>query len=325
MEFVRCNLCGNDNYRPIMELSDDRFRITDELFRIVQCTQCGLMYTNPRPAEEEMGRFYPSEYYDHRKDITSPSAASDASKSGTLGAFYEKLKRMKRQLRLLEKARRIEQMRGRGKLLDVGCASGDFLAFMKQRGWDSQGVEVSPQMCEYARTHYGLKVFNGHFQEAGFEAGSFDIITFWSVLEHLHDPLATLREAARMLKPGGKVIVLVPNIESWEAKLLGDKWPHLDIPRHLFHFSPRTLTGLLHKADLHVIKICHFTTLTANHLNLILYARLSKRMRSKPQVTNYASIYLIYRALNIVITPLSWLASWAKRGHTIIAYASKEG
>jgi SAM-dependent methyltransferase len=130
-----------------------------------------------------------------------------------------------------------------------------------------------------------------------------------------------MREAARVLKPDGYVIVLVPNIESWEAKLLGKKWPHLDVPRHLVHFSPKTLTELIHKAQLQVEWISYSVDwIQTSHLDRFFYPRFTEYAQENPR----SLLYLLYKVLNLTLLPLSWLSSAAKHGQAVIVYASKQ-
>jgi 2-polyprenyl-3-methyl-5-hydroxy-6-metoxy-1,4-benzoquinol methylase len=310
MERVRCILCGSNAAKSIMELPDQRYGATGQLFRVMQCVHCGLIYENPRPSKDEIAQFYPSEYYEPRK-----------SSFGVNDGVLENLRNFRRKIVLREKARKVERVKLTGRILDVGCASGDFLSFMKGKGWQTQGIEPSKSMCTYASTHYGLDVFHGVLEDAGLGDRTFDVITFWSVLEHLHDPLGTMREAARVLKPDGYVIVLVPNIESWEAKLLGKKWPHLDVPRHLVHFSPKTLTELIHKAQLQVEWISYSVDwIQTSHLDRFFYPRFAKYAQENPR----SLLYLLYRVLNLTLLPLSWLSSAAKHGQAVIVYASKQ-
>jgi SAM-dependent methyltransferase len=132
--------------------------------------------------------------------------------------------------------------------LDVGANDGFFLHLARQSGWDVQGVEIAESAAAYAREVFDLDVFVGQLTEANFPDQAFDVVTFWHVLEHVHDPLGHLQETYRILKPGGLLIVEVPNISSWQARLFGARWRALDTPRHLYHFSPDSLKAMLQKA-----------------------------------------------------------------------------
>ena len=141
----------------------------------------------------------------------------------------------------------------RGRLLDVGCGSGDLLIALRADHWRAQGVEPQPQGAARARDAHGLDVLTGRFEDVELPASAFDAVVFSGVLEHLYDPVAALRRARRLLAPGGLVAVLfLPMLGSPEARLLGQRWMALDLPRHVTHFEDTTFTVLAAKAGLGV-------------------------------------------------------------------------
>ncbi len=146
-----------------------------------------------------------------------------------------------------------------GRLLEVGCNEGLFLHLARQAGWETQGVEIAELGAVYAREILNLEVFNGELIEANFPDEYFDVVTFWHVLEHLLDPQLDLREAHRILKLDGLLIVDVPNIASWQAKVFSSNWKALDIPRHLYHFSPDSLRAMLAQAGFTCFKMSHWS------------------------------------------------------------------
>jgi SAM-dependent methyltransferase len=121
------------------------------------------------------------------------------------------------------------------------------------------GTELSGPIAATARERLGQRVRIGLLDEVGFGAAAFDLITFWHVLEHLDDPKLALTEARRLVKAGGRVVVAVPNIESWQAGVFKERWLHLDVPRHRWHFCPRTLAALVERCDFRVERIRHFS------------------------------------------------------------------
>jgi len=143
----------------------------------------------------------------------------------------------------------------KGRLLDVGCANGQFLATMRDLGWEVVGVEPDRQAAEMAREHLKLKVYKGVLEEAGFSNDSFDAITMNHVIEHVWEPIGTLRECHRVLKPAGRLVVVTPNIESLGHRLFTEAWLGIDPPRHLYVFSPRSLRACAEQADLTVIQL----------------------------------------------------------------------
>ncbi len=190
--------------------------------RLCRCGDCGLIFANPRPTEEEIRAFYESSYYDpyllaRGTDAPGHDAALDE----------------------------IEKRTPRGALLDVGCGIGRFLEAARRRGWKVQGVDPSPWPAAYARGEAGLPVECAALEDAGFQDDTFDVVTLWSTVEHLPDPLPVLREARRVLRPGGALWITVPNTRSLGVLLHGERDHNLAKPEHLFHFTEGTLRRLL--------------------------------------------------------------------------------
>jgi 2-polyprenyl-3-methyl-5-hydroxy-6-metoxy-1,4-benzoquinol methylase len=142
----------------------------------------------------------------------------------------------------------------RGRLLDVGCSIGLFLHLAGERGWDGIGLEPAPRARNHAEDVYGLDVRDESLEEASFPDGSFDTVTLLSVLEHATDPLALLGACARVLRPGGALYVIVPNVESLACRVLGADTRTFDGRNHLVYFSPATLTDALGRAGFEVVR-----------------------------------------------------------------------
>jgi SAM-dependent methyltransferase len=190
---------------------------------IVRCRHCGLVYINPRPNS--------SDVLDDYGEVVDELYVLE--REGRVLTF-------RRHLRPLEHI--VGPPNGK-RLLDVGCHVGVFVDVAQQRGWDAWGVEPSRWATEQARAQ-GLRVVNGTLATSGFEDASFDVITMWDVIEHVPDPRAELRQAHRLLKPGGAVVIHTIDIESPFARIMGHRWPWL-MEMHLYYFSPRTLRRML--------------------------------------------------------------------------------
>jgi len=152
-------------------------------------------------------------------------------------------------VRFDEELDRIEAYANRGRILDIGCAWGFFLDRCKQRGWEVYGVELSHVEADYARRRFGIEVFNGALGDARFPDRHFDVVTLWHVFEHMHDPLATLAEIRRILKPGGVVVIAVP------TPISAPDYVFDSVPLHLFYFDEHTLGRALHRAGFRVSRI----------------------------------------------------------------------
>ena len=204
-------------------------------YRLAACTGCGLRWVTNPPEGEELAALYSSGFYE--PGPTRPSRLVE------IGHTFNNAFRL-RELRGLEA----------GRLLDVGSGRGRFLAAARGAGWDSVGIEFEAGLAALSRQRYGVDVVVGDASSAPVE-GRFDVVTMWHVLEHLPHPLSALERAADLLVPGGRLIVSVPNNDSWQARLGGDDWLHLDVPRHIFHFTPGSLSRLVERAGFQVERV----------------------------------------------------------------------
>jgi SAM-dependent methyltransferase len=239
-EAVACLLCGSDRARPVHS-GPDYFMHLPGTFQLVRCDACGLIYQNPRPPFAAIGRYYP----DHYGSYSSVEAGLRA-RPGLLGMIIRR--GQAKRCRMLSRALP-ERPRQPRRLLDIGCASGLFLeAMQRYAGWQVEGVELNATAAHATSARLGVPVFAGPFEAARFPDATFDAVTMWDVLEHLHDPAAGLREIRRILRPGGALFVRVPNANSYVAKLCGRYWVGYDLPRHMTVFGPQTLLRMLGEA-----------------------------------------------------------------------------
>jgi SAM-dependent methyltransferase len=149
----------------------------------------------------------------------------------------------------------IAQFKQSGALLDLGCSSGSFLQSLCGKAWDLYGIEMSAESARKAEAGTGAKVFVGDILDAQFSPGSFDVITCFDVLEHLYEPRRVMAKVAEWLKPEGIFYVLVPNVDSAEGRVFGSYWHGLELPRHLFHYSPASLKYLAESAGLREVSL----------------------------------------------------------------------
>ena len=231
-----CLLCGSREWSALVESPDTTTGGTGLWFAVVQCQRCGLCFTNPRPSPDSIGRFYPSVYRPHRAPRQRRRRALDRLR------FWRKPKWGN--VKIL--------WQGQGRLLDFGCGGGAFLARMHEQGWNVTGLDVCPAAIERVRNQLGLRGILGTLPHPELEPSSFDVVTMWHSLEHVHFPLAVLREVRRLLVPGGRLFIAVPNIDSLPFRWFGSAWYGLDLPRHLTHFAPWTLHLMLERAGFRV-------------------------------------------------------------------------
>ncbi|MBC8161790.1 MAG: class I SAM-dependent methyltransferase [Roseiflexaceae bacterium] len=237
LEATACLLCGGDLATPVLHGPDYFMHVAGQ-YALVRCGRCGLVYQNPRPALGQIGRYYPQHY-------GSYGSAQQGLKArrGLMAAVIRRGQTARS--RLLDA--RVPPVAGRARrLLDIGCASGLFLETMQRLpGWQVEGVELDQATAQATSARLGVPVFAGPFEQAAFQCGSFDAITLWDVLEHLHEPLSSLRSIRRLLRPGGVLFVRVPDSASYVARLCGRFWSGYDLPRHMVAFTPHTLAQML--------------------------------------------------------------------------------
>jgi 2-polyprenyl-3-methyl-5-hydroxy-6-metoxy-1,4-benzoquinol methylase len=188
-----------------------------------------------------IGKFYPDWYEPHE----SPSECRGPPWWLRLGAW----------LGWALKARRALPWHGEGRLLDFGCGGGSFLQRMQRLGWQVTGLDISPLAVERIRTQLGLRALVGSLPHPDLSPASFDVVTMWHSLEHVHDPQTALRATHRLLSPGGRLLVAAPNIAGLPFRWFGSAWYALDMPRHLTHFTPHTLCAMLERTGFRVRQI----------------------------------------------------------------------
>jgi SAM-dependent methyltransferase len=227
LESVACNLCGSERHSAVYEMPDRTF-FRNEFFTVVECDRCGLGFLNPRPTVAEIQKYYPPEYY------RDPPTASH-------GRYLKR--RFARQASYLKE---LEDGRARKKLLDVGCANGDFPRFMAARGWEVEGVEIS----ESSERITDFRLYTQEFQDIPVNEAVYDAVTAWAVFEHVHDPMAYFLKASQLVKKNGLFVFLVPNFCSVASRHLFCE----DIPRHLYFFTRETVRDYLQKTGFSLVE-----------------------------------------------------------------------
>lgn len=217
---VACPLCGSDDQRTLF---------VKRGFPIVRCSSCGLVFSNPQVDESLVVEEY-------RGGVSNDLWVDVLTSPRQLELDRDKFDDILDDL---------EPYRGSGRLLDVGCSIGLFLDRARGRGWDGVGIEFSDRARSFARDEFGLEVLERPLAGSGLEPASFDVVTLLSVLEHTTEPRRMLREIAAVLKPGGALYVIVPNVESLACRVLHERAATFDGRNHLVYFSARTLADAL--------------------------------------------------------------------------------
>ena len=229
---IPCNTCGSANFRSLFSKKSS----LNELYHIVKCRECGLVQVNPQPSPEETARYYHDEYFLNRSDRGYDNYYSEETKRE-----IERVFRMN-----LEDLGFNELKPGNRTSLDIGCAAGYFVNYMKTTGWDACGIEIAEGPGKFARETLGLKVYNDDFLKWDTAVTQrFGLITLWATIEHLHKPQETIAKAVRHLLPGGMLIVTTCRY-GLLARIKGVNWRFLNVPEHLYYYS---LSGLIRMAE----------------------------------------------------------------------------
>jgi 2-polyprenyl-3-methyl-5-hydroxy-6-metoxy-1,4-benzoquinol methylase len=270
-----CYICGAEGHSLYQDLKD-RYFAAPGVWNMKKCRNalCGLVWLDPIPEKNDIGKAYLS-YYTHSDEAVAPIRVTlarrliRAVKTGYLARKYgygsSEIGLLGKSLGLaayLMPPRRanvdfsimyLPHSRG-GRLLEVGCGSGNMLKGMADLGWRVEGVDFDPAAVENSRRK-GLKVHIGFLKDMRYAEDCFDAVTMSHLIEHVHDPLELLKECHRILRPGGRLALVTPNINSAGHRIYGSSWFHLDPPRHLRIFTVDSLRTLLQEAGFQKTKI----------------------------------------------------------------------
>lgn len=281
---VTCNLCG---------MSDSETLFVTKGYRLVRCAGCGLAYIANPPTTEELERLY-SASASYHATLCDPHSAAFAQQDRIAGQHLQV----------------VRNSASRGRLLDVGCSTGQFLDRASRAGFSASGMELNAASAEFARSHYGAEVARGTIHDA---AGSFDVLTMFDVIEHVPDPLGDLRRAFELVAPGGLIVLSTPNIDGLfprlslrVAKAL-DYWPHPEPPYHLYQFSVATLGATLGKAG--------FATTDVRHQAIDLaytFGQTATLLRS-PKRLGYAALFAPLAAVGPLLGQGDWIYVTARK------------
>lgn len=287
----------------------DRIHNIPGEFPVVRCRTCGLMRTNPRPTSGTIGLYYPDNYGPY------------------LGTQVDRIEQNRRRFSALRAfAKRCFALNSNclpnlnpGRMLEIGCASGGFMHEMAKKGWAVEGIEFSPKAAEAARA-LGYAVHTGGLESAPTPNESYDLIVGWMVLEHLHEPVLSLRKLHDWAKPDAILAVSVPNAGAWQFRLFLDKWYPLQLPTHISHFTPETARLVLAKGGWVVTQI-HYQRVLSDPIASLGHVLQDKGFENLgKRLVGFTGGHEIWTAL---LYPLAWIASafgqtgrmtiWAKR------------
>lgn len=238
--YTNCPFCSSNKISPFTEAKD--YTVSGELFAVYKCENCAGAFTQDIPKKNEIGRYYVSDNYVSHTD----------TKKGIINRLYHTV----RNITLRSKIKLVAAYtpNAKGHLLDVGAGTGAFGAAAKKAGWNVTAIEPDAVARQKALENHGfsLKPAEEFFTPG---AKTFDVITLWHVLEHIHDLDEYIQQFFKILKPDGILIIAVPNYTSYDAEKYGAYWAAYDVPRHLYHFSPQSLEQLMQKKGF-ALKAC---------------------------------------------------------------------
>jgi len=301
-----CSLCG-DPTPEVWLTGPDRFNGRQKQYELVRCPKCSLVWLKNPPSPSEMGDHYGPDY-----DRT----IADAAKAST---------------HWLPCRDELLRLKSGGSLLDLGCGSGGFLGAIKSPSWKLYGVEMSENAAKLARQRCGAEVYIGDVLDAPFPPNSFDAITCFNVFEHMYEPREVLCKVAEWLKPGGVFYTMMPNIDSAGARIFRSYWYALELPRHLFHFSPATLKMLARSVGLReTLVIAKRELYVERSMHYVVDELLRKIGISRPPMARAKASSLpwkvVIKAFRLTFLPLITASAYlVGDGETITAIFTKDG
>jgi len=239
IHYAHCPVCDSADIKNVLQVKD--YTVSGELFTIAECQSCTFRFTQDVPDENTIAPYYKSEDYISHTNTTA----------GLINRLYHSVRKrtIVRKRKLVEKNTGIKA----GKMLDVGSGIGSFVSEMKQQGWEATGLEPDSDARKVAKDLYDLKLDDTR-QFYQLPADHFDAITLWHVLEHVHDLSKYIQQLKTLLKEKGKLFIAVPNYTATDATIYREYWAAYDVPRHLYHFSPRSMQTLMGKNGLKVLR-----------------------------------------------------------------------
>jgi SAM-dependent methyltransferase len=317
-EETPCPLCGARD-----EVEALRVHGTGAVaYRLVRCRACGMGYLTPRPNRATVGLLYPDDYGPHQARNRPrccrgawgwPARLERLARARVLGDPAPPASRAERALAtlaapfLLPGRRCLARLpyHGRGRVLDFGAGAGRLACQFQERGWDVTALDFSPATTRVLAQRYGLRTLTGSLPHPEVADGNFDVVVMAASLEHVHCPHEVVAAARRALTPGGLLVATVPNLDSAACRWLGPDWLGLDLPRHLLHFTRTTLTELMRRHGLEVVRLR-----TRAHSTWALRSLRNRRRR----LGRAGSCWPTRAALAPVVGLLSRWAAWRGRG-----------
>jgi 2-polyprenyl-3-methyl-5-hydroxy-6-metoxy-1,4-benzoquinol methylase len=240
INYTQCPVCHSTQIDDAFSAKD--YTVSNEIFTVVKCNACTHMFTQNVATQDEIGKYYQSENYISHSD----------TQEGMVNKLYHAVR--KRTLAGKKILVQRETTKQQGKILDIGCGTGAFLNTMTLAGWESTGLEPDDAARKKAQELYNINPKPSH-QIFDLPHNTYDAITMWHVLEHVHQLHEYIAQLKNMLTTNGRIFIAVPNYTSYDAKHYAAHWAAYDVPRHLYHFSPASMKSLVEQHGLTIKKI----------------------------------------------------------------------
>lgn len=239
IHYTNCPVCGSVDIKPVLKAKD--YTVSGEMFSIMECSACSLRFSQDVPNANTITPYYKSENY--------------ISHTNTSKGLINRLYQLVRKRTLKQKRKLVEKITGKtnGQFLDVGSGTGAFVNEMKQQGWEVTGLEPDADARAAAKNMYNIELKEMDLFKH-LPINSFDAITLWHVIEHVHDLTAYVQQLKQLLKEEGKLFIAVPNYTSKDAAIYKEYWAAYDVPRHLYHFSPNSMQLLMEKNGMKLLQ-----------------------------------------------------------------------
>jgi 2-polyprenyl-3-methyl-5-hydroxy-6-metoxy-1,4-benzoquinol methylase len=302
-EEIACDNCGS-NQSQFMFQGPDRLYGLPGLFTLVRCRDCGWIRQNPRLTKTELNGYYPVNYVPYAKAIDDEANL---------------LRRLSRRYGILKRCRSVESFAPKGRLLEVGCGTGNFLNEMHRRGWPVVGIEPNKYASHYVRDRFGLDVFTGTLEEFDPQPESFDVICAWDVVEHVPEPAKDILRMRHALKRNGLLVLSMPNLASFDRILFGEAWLGWDLPRHLYLFPNKLFDRFIESNGMQIIDRQGVPG-SYDHFLASLRLFLNDRFATKMHLINWIIPLFQQFPVRIGVAPLFWLINLSRLSTLIAVY-----
>jgi SAM-dependent methyltransferase len=308
-----CCLCGDTMPAPFIAVRDNRTGILDRLFHYAQCHRCGLVSIEPLPDREAAVTGHEQGY----RDIVAHAELQPVRAKPRMSALINRLRYL---WHVVDGMPSLDRLPIRGKVVDVGSGTGEHVAELLRLGFDAVGIEPNAQAVAVA-TARGVPARRGTSEDPGYPPGSFDTIILNQVIEHLVDPVGAIRTLGGLLKPGGRMIILTPNVSGWPRRAFGGEWAHWHPPYHVHLFGTRQLERALTEGGLRVESIRTLTPAYWITASVQLMRHRSRSTGWQLPAAGWQPPHLVRLAL----APITRIADVLGTGDCLVAVASKRG